>query len=394
MSGLPWLRWGKGAKARNYPLLCLSYNHRRQAFYNAYSRDPQHPMVQQALQHGLRRARVLGKDTPNFVVEWLCSEHNRHHQGSGETVCGLLGESLKVEASWKKRCALEGITARNPNYQKLYDAFVRTHSEAFKETVTAFGDAKSLAHTLEFYDVYSEFQAGPRRGGARWRLSRLSGSRFLSAGSKHFKALGFGLVATMRPRYCQCIQCFGPVFFVNKGILRSALFIRFPFTCRGTVELIKATLKRQSQTDSDRPFWVEFTCQRRGMVFGKSQTFILPASQDWHLAHGDFLCGFNPMSALSTMNAMANVIVKGLRSFHPKPEIRVVLAEAMKFCAAWLGGGPRTRGRLGQPRMGRRKPNCHAGCLPSTHPGQPFFLGCKAVECLRLKKMVEFVSLV
>ncbi|CAJ1394904.1 unnamed protein product [Effrenium voratum] len=186
-AGLPWLRWGKGAKARNYPLLCLSYNHRRQAFYNAYSRDPQHPMVQQALQHGLRRARVLGKDTPNFVVEWLCSEHNRHHQGSGETVCGLLGESLKVEASWKKRCALEGITARNPNYQKLYDAFVRTHSEAFKETVTAFGDAKSLAHTLEFYDVYSEFQ-------------------------------------------------------------------------------------------------------------------------DWHLAHGDFLCGFNPMSALSTMNAMANVI--------------------------------------------------------------------------------------
>lgn len=157
--GLPWLRWSRGPKQQNYPALALSFNHRRQAFYNAFKEQPNHPQVQLGLRQGLRRARLLHKDTPDFIVEHLCAEHNLHHAGSGETPFGLVEKALKVEAMWKRKCSDEGITSRHPAYQQTYDSFVRANCWAFRENIAAFADAKSLGHVLEQRGVAKEIEA-------------------------------------------------------------------------------------------------------------------------------------------------------------------------------------------------------------------------------------------
>ena len=158
MAGLPWLRWSRGPKQHNFPALALSFNHRRQAFYNACKEQPNHPQVLQGLKTGLRRARMLHKDTPDFVVDFLCSEHNLHHTGSGETPFGLVEKALKTEAAWKRKCSDEGITSRHPEYAKQYDAFVRATCPAFKDSIVSFQDAKSLGHTLESREVLKEVE--------------------------------------------------------------------------------------------------------------------------------------------------------------------------------------------------------------------------------------------
>lgn len=117
-------------------------------------------MVEQTLRQGLRRCRCLHKSTPSWVIEWLVGEHNRHHRGSGETALALIDESLRIEAQWRKLCTKEGTTTRHPQYQKMYDDFVRKESMTFKESVTMFSEAKSLGHCLESNDIYNEFQAG------------------------------------------------------------------------------------------------------------------------------------------------------------------------------------------------------------------------------------------
>lgn len=60
-------------------------------------------------------------------------------------------------------CTKDGITTRHEGYQRLYDAFVRKESLTFKDSVTYFQEAKSLAHSLGTYDVWDEFEAGQRR---------------------------------------------------------------------------------------------------------------------------------------------------------------------------------------------------------------------------------------
>lgn len=171
-------------------------------------------MVQQSLKQGLRRCRVLHKSTPNYVVDWLCSEHNRHHSGSGETALGVMAEALKVEASWKRKCAVEAITTRHTEYQKMYDSFVRKESTTFQESVQYYSEAKALARTLETYDVQNPFQ-------------------------------------------------------------------------------------------------------------------------EWYLEHGDFLSGkATPFTCIGAMNQMAVLIVKCMKGYHSKADIKVVLTEALKFCVA------------------------------------------------------------
>ena len=139
-------------------MLALSFNHRRAAFYSARAKDKNRPMIQQTEAKGLRRCRILSASTPDIFVEWLCQQHNKFHKGSGQTVCGILSESLKIEASWKKRCISTGMTSRNPEYQKIYDAFVRENSTDFQQNITLYNDAKSLAHSLESYDIAKEFE--------------------------------------------------------------------------------------------------------------------------------------------------------------------------------------------------------------------------------------------
>lgn len=50
------------------------------------------------------------------------------------------------------------MTSRNPEYQKIYDAFVRENSTDFQQNITLYNDAKSLAHSLESYDIAKEFE--------------------------------------------------------------------------------------------------------------------------------------------------------------------------------------------------------------------------------------------
>eukprot|EP00435_Cladocopium_sp_Y103_P046343 s120_g13.t1 len=82
-------------KQRNYPLLALSFNHRRAAFYQARAKDKGHPMIQQTEAKGLRRCRILSASTPDIYIEWLCNQHNKYHRGSGQTVCGIMSEAIK-----------------------------------------------------------------------------------------------------------------------------------------------------------------------------------------------------------------------------------------------------------------------------------------------------------
>ena len=158
LTGLPWLRWSRGPRQHNWPLLALSYNHRRQAFYDAFKEQPENTQVQATLKAGIKRARILHKDTPDWVVKWLCSQHNLHHTGSGETPLGLVENALLIEASWKRKCAADGITTRHPNYQQQYDSFVRSQAPLFKESISGFQDAKSLGHSLEANSIRKEFE--------------------------------------------------------------------------------------------------------------------------------------------------------------------------------------------------------------------------------------------
>jgi hypothetical protein len=159
LAGLPWLRWSAGEKQRNYPLLALSFNHRRAAFYQAHAKDKGHPMIQQTEAKGLRRCRILAASTPDIYVEWLCNQHNKYHRGSGQTVCGIMQEAIKVESGWKKRCSSTLLNSHNPMYQKMYDAYVRETSPDFQQNLQLYNEAKSLAHSLEAYGVAKEFEA-------------------------------------------------------------------------------------------------------------------------------------------------------------------------------------------------------------------------------------------
>ena len=115
-------------------------------------------MVVQTLKQGLRRARILHKDVPQYIVNWMCDEHNKHHSGSGVTPLALVQESLKIEAAWRAKCAKDAITTRHATYQKIYDGFVRQQSYSFKESIQLFQDAKSLGHTMETYEILKEFE--------------------------------------------------------------------------------------------------------------------------------------------------------------------------------------------------------------------------------------------
>lgn len=121
-------------------------------------KQPDHPMIQQTLKQGLRRARILHKSTPQWVIKWMCDEHNRHHSGSGVTPLALVSEALELEGSWKKKCTTEGITTRHSEYQKIYDAHVRHHSPTFRDSINLFSDAKSLGHMLEAFDALKQFE--------------------------------------------------------------------------------------------------------------------------------------------------------------------------------------------------------------------------------------------
>ena len=115
-------------------------------------------MVVQSLRQGLRRARILHKETPDYIINWLCDEHNRHHSGSGVTPLAVVQESLKVEGMWRRKCTSDGITTRHADYQKLYDGFVRQQSTTFRDSIQLFQDAKSLGHAMEMYDIMKEFE--------------------------------------------------------------------------------------------------------------------------------------------------------------------------------------------------------------------------------------------
>ena len=111
-----------------------------------------------AMQQGMQRCRVLHKDTPDYIIRWLCNEHNRHHRGSGATVSSVIAEALADEAKWKQKCTDEGITSKLPNYQKRYDAFIRQNSSFFADSANQFQEAKSLGHSLQSLELLQQFE--------------------------------------------------------------------------------------------------------------------------------------------------------------------------------------------------------------------------------------------
>ena len=58
--------------------------------------------------------------------------------------------------------------------------------------------------------------------------------------------------------------------------------------------------------------------------------------QEWYLAHGDFLSGVSPRHSISIMLHVSTIITRALKGFHNRPEIKIVLLEAFKFCVPWL----------------------------------------------------------
>ena len=105
-----------------------------------------------AIEQGLQRCRVLHKDTPDYVVAWLCMEHN------GQTVMALVHEALKAEAAWRRRCTQDGLTTKVPTYQRQYDNFIRVQFTTFSESVNLFAAAKTLGHSLQAAEVLGEFE--------------------------------------------------------------------------------------------------------------------------------------------------------------------------------------------------------------------------------------------
>lgn len=91
--------------------------------------------------------------------------------------------------------------------------------------------------------------------------------------------------------------------------------------------------------------------------------------QEWHLAHGDFLDGAPPAHSIGMLNQCVNVVIKSLKLFHAKADIKNVMFEAMKFCAPCLAilQCPGAFGR-GIGGFTRTSPRCPAGivsCLTS-----------------------------
>lgn len=119
-SGEAWFHWQ--ASSKQLPVLALSYNHRAQAFYRADAQVPDNRNVESVRKRGLKRVRVMASSTPPFVLEFLCSVHNRFHKGSSASVIELAKSALRIEASWRSACDQSGMTYNNPGYQKAYEA--------------------------------------------------------------------------------------------------------------------------------------------------------------------------------------------------------------------------------------------------------------------------------
>ena len=110
-----------GDEDKRLPVYALSYNHRAAAFYRADSENSTNVNVDSVRKRGLKRVRVLAAWTPEFVLRFMCSVHNRFHRGSGATVLEICKTALELEASWRAACDHSGMTSNNPGYYKAYE---------------------------------------------------------------------------------------------------------------------------------------------------------------------------------------------------------------------------------------------------------------------------------
>lgn len=107
-----------------YPLLAVSFNHRAEAFYQAFSQSPDMPTVAGVSEKGLSRVAVLHYGTSERVVSKLVKLMNQYHGGSGDSFLDYMEESLQLEASWKSHCKANRITTHNPKYLALQQEYV------------------------------------------------------------------------------------------------------------------------------------------------------------------------------------------------------------------------------------------------------------------------------
>ena len=111
-----------GDQEKRLPVFALSYNHRACAFYRADAEDSQNVNVESVRKRGLKRVRILASWTPEFVLRFLSTVHNRFHRGSGASVIEICKTALQLEASWRAACDHSGMSTNNPGYAKAYEA--------------------------------------------------------------------------------------------------------------------------------------------------------------------------------------------------------------------------------------------------------------------------------
>ena len=110
-----------GDEEKRLPVYALSYNHRASAFYRADAEDPTNSNVESVRRRGLKRVRVLAAWTPEYVLRFMASVHNRYHRGSGASVLEVCKVALELECSWRASCDHTGMTSNNPGYAKAYE---------------------------------------------------------------------------------------------------------------------------------------------------------------------------------------------------------------------------------------------------------------------------------
>ena len=116
--GAAWFQWA--GPDRQLPVLAITFNHRREAFYRAWERDESRSGPLQSTQSsGLRDCRMLASHTPGYLVKALVHIHNMSHTGSGWSMWDALDHALELECEWSAYASEKGISAAHACYPQL-----------------------------------------------------------------------------------------------------------------------------------------------------------------------------------------------------------------------------------------------------------------------------------
>ena len=98
---------------RSLPVLAITFNHRREAFYRADEIAPNCSAMMATKAHPLQGCRMLAHDAPIYCVKELVKLHNLSHGGSGLNIWDMVDHSLELEQQWSVYAQEKGITTAN-----------------------------------------------------------------------------------------------------------------------------------------------------------------------------------------------------------------------------------------------------------------------------------------